>query len=279
MNTLGVSLFAAFIGGALTLLPACGPALLPAFFAYSFKEKTRLLRATVLFGIGFSVIFIPFGLSVSWLVRDLFAYRQELYVAVGIVLILFGLIELFGLRLWSPAPARIGKDKTSTKSLLLLGATFGITVGSCSAPIFGAIVTLAAGQEMWRSLLLLLTFELGMFAPLFLLAWLFESYKVFRWNWLRGTGVQFKLGSRTIRLYSTNIIAGLLFIVLGSIVISNRVEGWFNFLAHAQAIQLWLYRVNIGLMRVSGGEALPFWFSLGLIAIVFIFMGYNKRWK
>ncbi|MBL8030814.1 MAG: hypothetical protein JNK33_00600, partial [Candidatus Doudnabacteria bacterium] len=91
-----VSFFAAFIAGGLSVLPACGPALLPAFFAYSFTQPRRLVLATVLFAGSFGLVFIPFGLGVAWLANFLVTGHVVLTRAVGGVLLIFAFGSLAG---------------------------------------------------------------------------------------------------------------------------------------------------------------------------------------
>ncbi len=51
----------AFLGGLLALLSPCSALLLPAFFAYSFTSRTRLLGRTALFYAGLCLTLVPLG--------------------------------------------------------------------------------------------------------------------------------------------------------------------------------------------------------------------------
>ncbi|BAS07616.1 biogenesis protein [Arthrobacter sp. Hiyo4] len=51
----------AFLGGILTLLSPCSALLLPAFFAYAFSTKTRLVARTALFYLGLLSTLVPLG--------------------------------------------------------------------------------------------------------------------------------------------------------------------------------------------------------------------------
>jgi len=48
----GIGYLAAFLGGVLTLLSPCSALLLPAFFAYAFASRSRLLGRTAVFYAG-----------------------------------------------------------------------------------------------------------------------------------------------------------------------------------------------------------------------------------
>ena len=57
-----LSFLIAFLAGILTLLTPCSLAILPAFFAYGLKEKKKITKRTFTFCLGFTPIFIMFGL-------------------------------------------------------------------------------------------------------------------------------------------------------------------------------------------------------------------------
>ncbi|HSL37639.1 MAG TPA: cytochrome c biogenesis protein CcdA, partial [Arthrobacter sp.] len=52
----------AFLGGVLTLLSPCSALLLPAFFAYAFSTKSRLVARTGLFYLGLLSTLVPLGI-------------------------------------------------------------------------------------------------------------------------------------------------------------------------------------------------------------------------
>lgn len=169
MAVLEVSYFVAFLGGALTLLPACGPALVPAFFAFGFTGKPlQALKALLVFGLGFSLLFLPFSLGVKVFVEFLSLERQTAYTIAGLLLLAAAIIPFFGLPV-----ARVYFRGQSLRPLgmLGLGLAFGLTSAACTAPIYGSITTLSAISASWlQSSVLLFAFELGLFLPLALLA-------------------------------------------------------------------------------------------------------------
>ena len=60
-----LSFFVAFIGGIVSVLLPCTLAILPAFFAYTFKERKEITKMTLVFFIGFSLIFVILGIFAS----------------------------------------------------------------------------------------------------------------------------------------------------------------------------------------------------------------------
>jgi cytochrome c biogenesis protein CcdA len=54
-----VAYLAAFLGGVLSLLSPCSALLVPAFFAYAFQSRRRLLAKTVVFYVGLATTLVP----------------------------------------------------------------------------------------------------------------------------------------------------------------------------------------------------------------------------
>jgi cytochrome c biogenesis protein CcdA len=200
------SFAAAFAGGVLALLAPCSALLLPAFFAYAFANRTALVRASGVFLLGLCTVLLPLGLLASMAGALFIEHRQLTILAAGLVLIVLGCLQLFGVTWPHVTVASRGSATYAT------GVVYGLT-GFCSGPLLGSVLTLAAaGQNPVLGALLLLAYALGMVTPLLLLAVAWDRFDLGHRRWLRGQGIQF--GS--IRLHSTNLIAGGLFVLLGA---------------------------------------------------------------
>jgi len=210
---LEVSFAAAFAGGVLSLLAPCSALLLPAFFAYAFTSRTELFGRTLLFLAGLCTVFVPLGMGASLVAALLLDYRETTILVAGVVLIGFGVLELTG-RGFSFVPASVGQRFQSGQGALAIygtGLVYGIS-GFCSGPLLGAVLTVAASTASpMLGASLLFTYALGTAAPLFVIAWFWDRYQLGRRAWLRGRPL--KLGPFVV--FSTNLIAGLLFILLG----------------------------------------------------------------
>jgi hypothetical protein len=89
---------------------------------------------------------------------------------------------------------------------------YGIS-GFCAGPLLGAVLTVAgASPNPLVGAALLFTSALGTAAPLFIIAWLWDRYRLGSMAWLRGTVLQ--LGPW--RAHTTNLLAGLLLIAFGT---------------------------------------------------------------
>src|SRR3989338_3705249 len=88
-----LSFFVAFVGGMISVLLPCTLAILPAFFAYTFKERKEITKMTLVFFAGFSMIFIILGIFAAAIGETLtsiqIANTKMLVIAAGLLLILF----------------------------------------------------------------------------------------------------------------------------------------------------------------------------------------------
>jgi cytochrome c biogenesis protein CcdA len=204
---LAVSFVAAFVGGMLALLAPCSALLLPAFFAYAFANQTALLRGTLVFLLGLLAVLLPIGLAASLAGRLLIEQRQLTIIVSGSLLIVLGGLMALG-RGFSFVPAVALPARGS--ATLVTGAVYGLT-GFCSGPILGGVLTLAAvGQNALVGASLLVVYGVGMVAPLFALAVVWDRYQLGSRRWLRASMRR-----------STMIGAGL-FIVLGASFIASQ---------------------------------------------------------
>ena len=208
-----ISFAAAFIGGILSLLSPCSALLLPAFFAYAFQNKRELTARTAVFYGGLSTVFVPLGMGAS-LATTLFVDNRDTMITIaGGVLIAFGVLELLG-RTFSFGRSASGGGVDETRGLFgtyTLGLVYGFG-GFCSGPILGSVLTVAAADgSVIRGGGLLAIYALGTVAPLFLLAVFWDRFKIGERRWIRGRGFQFG----PISVHSTQLIAGVVFILLG----------------------------------------------------------------
>ena len=217
----GIGYLGAFLGGVLTLLSPCSGLLLPAFFAYAFASRARLLTRTAGFYAGLAGVLVPLGMGSSAASTLVYGHQAALTTTAGVLLIGFGVLQLAGGGFTIPGLARLRARARgqSVISVLVLGAVSGLA-GFCAGPILGAVLTVAAasGQPV-RGAALLAVYAAGMTAPLFILAAAWDRLRVGQRRWLRGTGA--RVGP--LRLHTHSVISGLIFTGLG--VIFLRYQG------------------------------------------------------
>jgi cytochrome c biogenesis protein CcdA len=215
-----VSYLAAFFGGVLSLLSPCSALLLPAFFAYAFQSRRALIGKTAIFYVGLATTLVPLGMGISAVSRLFYGQRSTLIMVAGIVIILLGVMQLLGRGFeLGPLSRLSGKVRgESAGSTFALGAVYGFA-GFCSGPILGAVLTVAASSgQVFGGAGLLAIYALGMAAPLFLMALLWDRFDLGKRRWLRGREVS--VGR--LRMHTTNLVSGLMFIVLGAVFIAYQ---------------------------------------------------------
>ncbi|AUI51374.1 cytochrome c biogenesis CcdA family protein [Arthrobacter crystallopoietes] len=174
----------AFLGGMLTLLSPCSALLLPAFFAYAFSTKTRLVARTALFYAGLLSTLVPLGVFAGALGSLVTQHRHVLVAVAATLVILLGAAQILGLRL--PAAIRSNAQAGSSGlSVFVLGTVYGVA-GVCTGPILGSILTVAAvGSNAMYGGILLAIYALGMALPLFALALVWDRLGISGRRWLR----------------------------------------------------------------------------------------------
>jgi cytochrome c biogenesis protein CcdA len=267
-----VSLLAAFFGGLLSLLSPCSALLLPAFFAYAFGGR-ELAKRTGVFYLGLATTLVPLGMGISAISGLFYGHRQALILASGLLLILFGLLQVFG-RGFSIGPlerlrGRIRGD--SAPAIYALGAVYGFA-GFCSGPILGAVLTVAAASgEALRGAALLAVYAAGMAAPLFAMALLWDRLDLGKRRWLRGREVS--IGS--LRLHTANLLSGTMFVLLGALFIiydgTSALAGLYERTGAgdlALAAEQWSGAV---------ARSIPAWTVLAALAVVFALWMLHRR--
>ncbi len=211
---MAVGFAGAFLGGLAALLSPCAAMLLPSFFAYAFgSSRTRLLGRTGLFYVGLLITLVPLGLAAGSLGALLATHRGTLALVGGGVLIVMGLLQVFGVNFNLPGFRSSGG--TGPLAVIALGAVYGLA-GACTGPLLGAVLTMAAvgGSPLYGGLLLAM-FGAGMVVPLIVLALVWDSASL--GEKLRPRPL--KIGPITTSVWG--LVSGVLFIILGILFLTT----------------------------------------------------------
>ena len=155
---------------------------MPAFFAYAFQSPRKLLVKTAIFYLGLATTLIPLGMGISAVSKLVYGEQNTLILVSGLVIVFFGLLQILGCGFEFGSLSRLrGRVRgTSAGATFALGAVYGFA-GFCSGPILGAVLTVAASSgEALRGAALLAAYALGMAAPLFFMAALWERFDLGR---------------------------------------------------------------------------------------------------
>jgi cytochrome c-type biogenesis protein len=211
----------AFIAGLLSFFSPCTLPLIPAYLCYISgvklsqvkSERVRILANSISFVLGFSVVFIAFGVFASYIGSSVIIIRSWAPRIGGLILVLFGLYMLHILRI--PYLDKQGGLMPRFHSFSLLtsfvfGATFAMGWTPCLTPVISGVMLLAtASGTMLTGTILLVSFAFGLGVP-FVLAGFFTGYL------LKFVSQE----NRWLRYYY--IIAGLMLILLGIYLMIKR---------------------------------------------------------
>ncbi|MFP5334072.1 MAG: cytochrome c biogenesis CcdA family protein [Actinomycetes bacterium] len=221
-----VSFLAAFAGGVLALLSPCSALLLPSFFAYAFTRPTELLTRTVLFYAGLLLTLVPLGVGSSFASRLFYGHRATLIEVAGWTIVVMGVLLIAGRGFTVPGTAalsarvaRWSAGRGGAVPTVALGSVYGLA-GFCSGPILGAVLTVAAtSANPVTGGVLLAIYALGMAAPLFAMALVWDRWQLGRRGWLRPRAV--RVGR--LQLHPVQTLSGVLFLVVGALFL--RYDG------------------------------------------------------
>lgn len=244
---------AAFLAGVLSFLSPCTLPLLPAYFAFSFQtSKSNVVVTTIAFFLGLATTMTLFGATATALSFFLFQNQHMFTVIGGALIILFGLMSLFGMG-FTGVQFQSRPEATVVGSYIY-GATFALGWSACIGPILGSILTLLATQGMGilQGTFLAFIYALGLGLPLIIVATFFSRLGTGTsfWRFLRGRGWTVRLFGREMFLHSTNVLSGLLLIVMGALLLSGNLTAITR--AAADFSSTWLIEIEERLTALMG---------------------------
>ena len=182
----------AFIAGLLMFLAPCTLPLVPAYLAFisgvrpddlrgasAHTARQRIMINGTAFTLGFSVIFIAFGVLVGLFGLYIGAFRELLTQIGGVFIIFFGL-SMLGVFTIAPLMKKRAVQLPGAlepgrpMSAFLIGATFALGWTPCVGPVLASVLLLAAtSATVLEGGLLLTVFSLGLSVPFLLTAFLY----------------------------------------------------------------------------------------------------------
>ncbi|HEC97211.1 MAG TPA: cytochrome c biogenesis protein CcdA [Nitrospirae bacterium] len=229
-----ISYSLAFFAGVLSFVSPCVLPLVPSYVSFitgiSFEDLTnrtdrariRFLTMTnsLAFILGFSFVFILLGASSSAVGHILFQYQDGIRIVGGIIVIIFGLFIAGFLKLdflMRERKFHLSGKPAGYIGTFVLGMAFVAGWTPCIGPILGSILLYASAKgSAIYGLKLLSVYSLGLAVPFFLSALALNTFLSYS-KWLL----------RYMRVIM--IISGLLLIVFGILLLSNRVRGLAGF--------------------------------------------------
>ena len=225
--TTGSILAAFFAGGVALFAPCCIVFLAPSYLAVAVKNRRwRLLPLTFIFAAGLAVILVPITLGVSLIAGTIAHYHQPLYYAGGVLMLALAVFTLSGRMVSLPsfvrAPDTTGGDSAS---FFALGVFSGLA-SSCCAPVLVGVMALSAlAGSPAGGLVLGLAYVFGMAFPLFVMALLWDRFRLGERKFLKARPVRLHLGSHILATNTVNLVVAAGFTVMGIFVMYLASSG------------------------------------------------------
>ncbi|MAG38704.1 hypothetical protein CMO90_01320 [Candidatus Woesearchaeota archaeon] len=225
-----ISFFIAFVAGLIGILSPCILPFLPAYFSYTFKEKKNITFMTLVFFFGFSSAFITMGIIAGFIgERSIQIIKSEWLIFVaGIFLFIMGVLSFSG-KGFSSFIKHDKKFKNDIPGTFLFGVFFAIGWTACLGPILAGILGIGALlNNVFYSALLLFFYSLGNLMPLFILAVFYDKFNLSKSKFIKGKMFEFSVDEKKYFIHSTNLIAGILFIIMGLFLLIFKGTGFIN---------------------------------------------------
>ena len=213
----------AFFAGFISFLTPCVLPLIPGYISYIsgenlnnlIKKKKSILSKTIFFSIGFSFVFIIFGVTASFLGKLFFKYSNELRIAAGLLIIFFSLNFLKIIKLNFLDREKKYYTKNYSNNLFfpfLVGAAFGFGWTPCIGPVLGSILALAAVEKnIYHSIILLSFYSLGLAIPFVISGYAMHKFLTLSKNLKKN-------------IQTVINISGIILLITGILILTNKLQ-------------------------------------------------------
>lgn len=188
-GSLALAIPVALVAGLVSFFSPCVIPLLPGYLSYATglsgadlaagaaaHKRGRMLAGSLLFVLGFAVVFVFAGTAFGGLAGELQQWQDTLTIVLGAGLVVLGLV-FAGVVPWLQRDWRVHKvPAVGVAAAPLLGALFAIGWTPCIGPTFGVIINLtyADGGTAARGGLLALCYAIGLGLPFVVAAVAYE---------------------------------------------------------------------------------------------------------
>ena len=216
--------FLSFFAGFVSFLSPCVLPLIPGYISFingttlenlEDKKKNFIFKETLLFTLGFSIVFISLGATATFFGSLIFKYSTFFTYFVGIVIIFFSLnmIGILQLRLLNQElKYHFHNQITKPYMSFLVGIGFGFGWSPCIGPILGSVLALASLETtITKGIILLSIYSIGLAIP-FILSGLFIT--------------KFLIFSKKTRIHIIKIqkVSGYILLITGVLIVTGKLQ-------------------------------------------------------
>ena len=218
-----IKLAFAFGAGFISFLTPCVLPIIPGYISYITgknlneieRDKRVVLIKTIIFSLGFSIVFIALGITASTVGNILLFFSNELRIVAGIVIILFSLqmLGVFNFQFLNQEKKIETKNyKDNYAFPFVVGAAFAFGWTPCIGPVLGSILALSATEASVSNGILLLSFySLGLAIPFIASGYFMSKFLVSK----KGFGKYYNRVTKT---------GGVILLVTGILISTNQIQ-------------------------------------------------------
>ena len=219
-----LSLSIAFFAGFISFISPCVLPLIPGYISFicgttlnelDNKSKNFILKKSLFFSLGFSLVFISLGATATFFGSFLLQKSKILSIGSGAVIIFFGiyLLEIVKINFLNRSFGNFNIKYSNNLLFPFIGGVgFGFGWTPCIGPILGSILAFASMEDsIYKGISLLCLYSLGLAVPFVLSSLLIKKFLIF---------------SKSVKNYLINIkkISGIILIITGILIVTGKLQ-------------------------------------------------------
>jgi cytochrome c-type biogenesis protein len=219
-----VSLSIAFFAGFISFISPCVLPLIPGYISFicgttlnelDNKSKNFILKKSIFFSLGFSLVFISLGATATFIGSFLLQNSKFLSIGSGVIIIFFGmyLLELIKINFLNKSFGNFNIQYSNNLLFpFIVGVGFGFGWTPCIGPILGSILAFASMEDsIYKGILLLSLYSLGLAVPFMLSSLLIKKFLIF---------------SKSAKNYLIKVkkFSGIILIITGILIVTGKLQ-------------------------------------------------------